>query len=201
MQILDLDQGAPEWFAARIGKPTASCFNKLITSTGKKSTQMDGYINTLIAEELMGAPADFYTNESMRRGTELEPEARAWYEFQTDIDVEQVGFVLRDDGLVGCSPDGITPFGGLEIKCPGAGTHVSYLLANKVPAAYVPQVQGCMWLCERDNWDFVSYHPDMPKLHIVVARDNDFIATLDSLITELLDKKTAALHQIQKVAA
>lgn len=202
MQILnDLEQGTPEWFQARLGKPTASCFSKIITSQGKKSTSMDGYLNTLIAEELMGEPPESFSNDWMERGQELEAEARAWYEFQADVEVEQVGFVLRDDGLVGCSPDGLTTLAGLELKCPKAETHVGYLRANKLPAAYVPQVQGCMWLCERDTWDFVSYHPLMPKLHIIVERDPRFIAALESLIKELLERKAAVIEEISRRAA
>lgn len=199
MRILDFEQGTDEWLQARMGIPTASCFSKLITSTGKKSTQMDGYLNTLIAEALMGKPAESYINEHMQRGNELEPEARAWYEFQTDLDVEQVGFVLRDDGLVGCSPDGLTANGGLELKCPKAETHVGYLRKGTLPSTYVPQVQGCIWLCERDSWDFASYHPDMPKLLITVERDSRFIATLESLVNELSEKKAEILHQMEKL--
>ena len=52
MIILDHEQGTEEWFAARLGKPSASNFGKLITATGKPSTSADGYINQLIAERL-----------------------------------------------------------------------------------------------------------------------------------------------------
>ena len=201
MRILECEQGSDEWLQARLGIPTASCFGKLITSQGKKSTQMDSYLNTLVAETLMGKPSESFSSEWMDRGTELEPEGRAWYEFQMNCDVEQVGFVLRDDGLVGGSPDGLTPDGGLELKCPKAETHVSYLRADKTPTTYFAQVQGCMWLCEREQWDFVSYHPDMPKLHITVARDSRFIATLESLVDELLTKKQEILDELSRRAA
>jgi len=89
MKILtDLEQGSDEWLAARLGIPTASNFSKLITSTGKKSTQLDGYARTLAAETLMGKPEEGFKSGWMDRGTELEPMARAWYEFQTDIVIE-----------------------------------------------------------------------------------------------------------------
>lgn len=197
----DIEQGTPEWLALRLGKPTASCFGKIITPTGKPSTQIDGYLNTLIAEELMGEPPEVYQNDWMLRGTELEPEARAWYEFQTDKDIEQVAFVMRDDELVGCSPDGLCQNSGLELKCPKAETHVGYLRSGTMPGQYIPQVQGCMWLCERETWDFVSYHPLMPKVLITVVRDDKFIAALEKLVAELLDRKHAALEQIRRMAA
>lgn len=200
MRILrDLEQGSTAWLEARLGIPTASNFSKLITSTGKKSTQMDGYLNTLVAETLMGKTTDFYTNEHMERGTELEPQARAWYEFHTDKAVEEVGFVLRDDGLVGASPDGLTKTSGVEFKCPKAETHIGYLRKGKIPSTYVPQVQGCIWLCERESWDFVSYHPDMPEMLITVQRDSRFIATLESLVDELMDKKATVMAELEKL--
>jgi hypothetical protein len=201
LKIIDVEQGSPEWLQARLGIASASNFSKLITSTGKKSTQLDGYVNTLVAETLMGEPPETFVSEWMLRGTELEAEARAWYEFHTDIDIEQVGFVLRDCGLVGCSPDGLTPSSGLELKCPKAETHVSYLRADKLPVAYIAQVQGCMWVCERDSWDFASYHPLMPKFLITVARDDVFISTLSGLVDELNERKAKALDDILRMAA
>lgn len=200
MRILrDLEQGSEDWLKARLGIPTASNFSKLITSTGAKSKQADGYLNTLVAETLMGKPTEFYSNEHMDRGTELEPEARAWYEFHTDKSVEEVGFVLRDDGLVGASPDGLTDQSGVEFKCPKAETHIGYLRKGKIPTTYVPQVQGCIWICERESWDFVSYHPDMPAMLITVHRDSRFIATLESFVDELMDRKATVMAELEKM--
>lgn len=203
MQILrDLEQGTDEWLVARMGIPTASCFSKLITSAGKKSTSLDGYAKTLAAETLMGKPQETFKSDWMERGNEVEPQARAWYEFQTDIEIEEVGFVLRDDGKVGCSPDGLNPLGGgLELKCPKAETQIGYLIANKLPTTYVAQVQGSMWICETDHWDFVSFHPDMPSLLLPITRDDAFIAMLAKLVDEVNDKVAEYVHQIQRMAA
>lgn len=201
MLVHNFEQGSPKWLQARLGIPTASCFSKLITSTGKKSTQIEGYLNTLVAETLMGEPPESFSSEWMARGTELEPQARAWYEFQTDLDVDQVGFVTLDSGIAGASPDGLTLTGGLELKCPKAETHVAYLRAKKLPTDYVPQVQGCMWICERDSWDFASYHPLMPKLLITVRRDDAFIATLAGLVNEVNERKLEILETIGRMAA
>jgi hypothetical protein len=59
MIILDHEQGSPEWLAARLGKPSASCFSRLITNSGKPSSSADGYINELIAERLTGRSKPF----------------------------------------------------------------------------------------------------------------------------------------------
>jgi hypothetical protein len=196
MRVVDVEQGSADWFAARLGVPTASCFKDIITSRGKKATAFDRYANTLVAERLMGHPPESFESDWMRRGTELEPQAREFYQFAKDVDVEQVGFCLLDDGSAGASPDGLTPAGGLEIKCPAPHTHVEYLTKGKLPAAYVPQVQGQMWICERDHWDFLSFHPEMPPLLLRVDRDQKFIDTLAGLIRELNERIESSIATI-----
>jgi putative phage-type endonuclease len=199
MIILDCEQGTSEWLQARLGIPTASSFDSIITSTGKPSTQADAYANKLIAEWLVGAPVDEYKNDWMLRGNELEPQARAYYEMQADCEVKQVGFVLRDDRRVGCSPDGLTAGGLVEIKCPAPHTHVEYLLNGKVPTKYIPQVQGQMLITESEWCDFVSYHPLMPPVIVRVARDEKFIAALneelDKLLNLMADRKAILINR------
>ena len=201
MQTLDCEQGTEEWFAARLGIPTASCFKDLITSQGKRASPFSTYANKLAAERLMGKSPESFTSEWMQRGTEMEPQARASYEFDRGVDIEQVGFCTLDDGSAGASPDGLTADYGLEIKCPAPHTHVGYLAAGKLPAAYVPQVQGCMWICEREHWDFMSFHPDMPALLIRVDRDQAYIDELAKLVAALNEKVRQTLEAIQKVIA
>lgn len=200
MIILDCEQGSPEWHEARLGIPTASGFSRLMTPTGKPSVSLETYLNELLVEALLGE-RKLVETPAMARGRALEAEARAWYEFETNREVQQVGFVLRDDRLVGCSPDGLLPDSGLEIKVPSAATHVAYLLAGGLPSEYRAQVQGCMWLCERDHWDFLSYHPDLPKLLITVPRDDAYIETLSKQVTALLDKKSQCLYELHKKSA
>ena len=186
MIILDVEQGTEEWLQARLGVPTASNYSKVVTSTGKPSAQADKYINDLVAQKLTGEIPEMFKSDAMQRGNELEPQARAYYEFMTDNVVEEVGLILNYDGA-GCSPDGlIGDDGGLEIKCPLGATHVSYLRANKLPTEYVQQVQGCMYITGRSWWDFVSFHPDMESMIIRVERDDEFIEKLDVQMKALL---------------
>ena len=76
MIVLNCEQGTDEWFEARLGIPTASCFNKILTSQGKPASSSNTYMNELLADWLMGKQ-EGYENEWMRRGTELEPEERS----------------------------------------------------------------------------------------------------------------------------
>jgi len=198
MIILDHEQGSPEWLAARLGKPSASMFAKLITQTGKPSSSADGYINQLIAERITGQSEPFYVNDHMARGTELEPEAREAYEFISGNEVIETGFILDTSFEFGCSPDGlILDQGGLEIKCPAPQTMVSYLRDNQVGVKkYWQQMQGCLWITQRDWWDFFAYHPEMPHVLVRVERDEEYIAKLAEEVTKAVD---VILNQVEKL--
>jgi hypothetical protein len=198
MIILDHEQGTEAWHLARLGKPSASGFSKLITSTGKPSASAQGYISQLISERIMGAPQETFQNEHMARGTALEPEARETYEFITGNTVDEVGFILGDTEEYGCSPDGlIGEDGGLEIKCPAPHTHVSYLRKpERMPSKYRQQVQGCLWVTGRSWWDFFSYHPDMPHLLVRVERDEAYI---EMLAGEVISAVTEIQTELEKL--
>jgi putative phage-type endonuclease len=184
MRIINVDQRSPEWYAARLGVPSASNFAKVITPTGKKSTQVEGYLNRLVADILTVRSEQQEPSEAMQRGTEMEAEAKAYYELIAGP-VEQVGFCIHDDGF-GCSPDGVIGDGLLEIKCPLAHTHIEYLREGTIPAAYIPQVQGQMLVMDKPWCDFLSYHPDMKPLLVRVERDDAFCKVLHEALKELV---------------
>lgn len=192
MIVIDCEQGSPEWFAARLGKPTASEFDKIITAGGKPSTQADGLLHKLLAELITGKAAVFTESDWMKRGKEYEAEARDFLSFHLDTEIRQVGFVMTDCGSFGCSPDGMYAEGGCELKCPSPGVHVSYLLRGTIPPDYIPQVQGSMLVTGAPWWDFVSYHPDMPPLIVRVERDYAFHAALAEYMGKFLTRLEAA---------
>ena len=64
MQILKAEQGSQEWLDARLGRPSASQFHKLIKSNGKPSASADGYINSLIIERISGMSAPVFVARS-----------------------------------------------------------------------------------------------------------------------------------------
>jgi len=190
MIILDHEQGTDEWLAARLGRPSASSFSKLITTSGEASTSAQGYIDQLAAERITGQSEPFYTNDHMQRGTELEPEARLMYEMYTGNEVEEVGFILHDSGEFGCSPDGLVGVdGGLEIKCPSATTMFKYIRdPDELVKQYYQQIQGCMYITERSYWDAFAYHPKLDHVLVRVERDQDFIDKLAHQINEAVTK-------------
>jgi hypothetical protein len=184
MIISPYEQGTEEWLAARLGKPSASMFSKLITMTGKPSASADAYINQLLGERLTGNSEPHYTSEAMILGTEREPLARADYEFISGNKVNEVGFILDDSESYGCSPDGlIGEDGGLEIKCPAQTTQAGYWRDKQSGVKkYYQQIQGCMWVTDRKWWDFFSYHPDMPHVLVRVERNEEYIEKLSEQV-------------------
>ena len=198
MRIIESVQGSPEWLESRLGCPSGSGFDKLITSSGKPSTQADNYINQLIAEKLTGETTYVRVNEHMERGTLLEPRARDYYSLMSGNEVEEVGFCMHDRLECGVSPDALIAGGegGLEIKCPAPSTHVAYLRGGVLPTKYKQQVMGCLWITEREWWDFVSYHETMPALIVRVHRDEDYI----SLLAEAVQRACETIEtQCQKL--
>lgn len=205
MIIEDMEQGSEEWFKARLGIPTASNFDQIVTTQGKASTQSKGYMLKLIAETLTGQATGMQKTEWMERGNELEAEARKLFEFENDVEVEQVGIVYKDNRKQSaCSPDGLVfkndfPVVGVEIKCPAPHTHVGYLLDNKLPTKYIMQVQGSMWVTGLDEWVFMSYHPDIAPLIITVKRDESIMESLDKYIPKFVsDMEIAEEHLFER---
>src|SRR6266404_4988442 len=170
----ELIQRSDEWFAARVGKVTASRIADMIAKTQKGwGAGRANYLAELVAERLTGATQNGYVNAIMQRGIDIEPEAITAYEFYSDNKVEPVGFVLHPTiKESGASPDGhIGKKGSLEVKCPNAATHIDTLLGGSVPGKYFLQIQWQL-ACSGRAWaDFVSYDPRMPEeLKLFVRR-------------------------------
>lgn len=154
------------------------------------------YMNQLAGEIVTGNVSETFKNEHMKRGQEQEPDARAHYAFQTDAEPQLVGFV-RNHGA-GCSPDSlIGKNGGLEIKSALADIQIERLAKNKLPSEYKAQVQGNLWLCEREWWDFMSYCPNMPALIVRVYRDEAYIAALAAGVKKFNEELAALVDRIR----
>lgn len=190
MQILQIEQGSDKWLQARLGKPTASRFGDIITpDKGDKSKTYTTYLYELLGELLAGDKDEVYKSQWMDRGNELEAQAREKYEFLKDITIETVGIVFNDDFTIGASPDGlIGKNAGIEIKCPKSSTIVKYMLEDRLPLTYKPQVQGNLWICEREYWDFIAYHPNTNMFINRVYRDEEYIKKMAVYLNEFVDE-------------
>lgn len=185
MKIHDHEQGSPEWFRARLGIPTASQFDRLLTpKTRKPARGQDRYLCELLTEWIFQSPGDSWSNAIVQRGTDLEDEAARWYAFETDQTVEKVGFVTTDDGRAGGSPDRLVGEDGiLEIKNPLAVNHLMYSEGFE-SLDYIGQRQGYLWLTDRKWVDVLSYHPTLPPYLVRHERDDEWV----SAFLEVLDR-------------
>lgn len=200
MIVHDVIQGSPQWLALRAGMPTASQFHKVITpKKGDRSAQMMGYCYSLVAERILGRPLATPEMPWMTEGTDRGPEAAAYYEMATGVEVQRVGFITNDDGTIGCSPDRLAGDGLLELKCPQVHTHIGYLLGEGPADDYRVQLQGQLYVSEKPWVDICSYYPGLPERVIRVGRDEQFIAKLSAILVELVEhidwcmRKLAAL--------
>lgn len=183
MQVYDCEQNSPEWYACRLGIPTASMFATVMAKGkgGGDSLTRRTYLNKLAGEILTGKPMDNYVNGHMERGKEMEGEARNFYCFMNDVTPQRVGFVRN--GQKGCSPDSfIDGSGMLEIKTKLPHLAIECLLRDEFPPEHKAQCQGALWVAEREWIDLCVYWPDIPLFVKRAARDDAYIADLSSAV-------------------
>lgn len=199
MKIINCQQGDATWIKARLGLPTASNFDKIVTPTGQLSKQARGYMYRLIAEKLLGEPLDDIGNLSaVLRGRELEAEATSMYEFERDVETEPCGLITTDNGRLGCSPDRliIGQAGAVELKCPAPQTHICYLIEG-FGNDYIPQVQGQMLVAELDWVDRYSHHSELPPVLHRTPRDEPYIAKLRDALDQFCAAYDRTLEQVR----
>jgi hypothetical protein len=170
-----VEQRTEEWYESRLGIPTGSCFDRIVTMKGEPSKQAEKYMYQLAGELLSGERENCYQSADMLRGTELESEARLVYEMENEVEVVVPGFQLASCGLYGGSADGLVGSDGMiEIKCPKASTHIEYLESGKLPSTYFQQVHGYMLIYSRQWCDFFSYFPGIKPFQVRVYPDTKF---------------------------
>lgn len=204
MKIHMMAQGSQEWTDIRLGIPTASCFDRIITpAKGDFSKSARPYAFQLVAEAILRQPPESLDHVAwVDRGRQLEPLAVQHYAFANDLDPEDVrtvGFITLDDGTAGCSPDRLTPNnGGLEVKCPAPNTHIAYHI-DGVGDAYKVQLQAQMFIAELDHVDFFSWHPEMPPYRLRIGRDESYIEKLECALRQFTDIRLTILEKCRQI--
>lgn len=185
MPILhDVMQGSPEWFAARAGIVTCSELQCLLVK-GKYASGLGAealtYMFKIIGERMTGEPVEQFSNYHTERGHALEPVARELYEMATGNSGELCGFMTNHG--IGYSPDLLVGSDGLgEIKTKLPHIQAKVLYCNVVPDEHMAQIQGGLWVSEREWLDFVSYCPGMPLFVKRVYRDEAMIKTISERV-------------------
>ena len=202
-----IEQRTDDWFAARLGKVTASKISDVMAKTKSGySTSRANYMAQLVAERLTGQKQEFFTSPAMQWGTDCEPLARQEYELLTGNVVIETGFIDHPTiKMSGASPDGLIGDDGLiEIKCGITATHIRWLRNGVVPEEHKPQM-AFQLLCTGRKWcDFVSfdprvgealslfvkrYEPDQSYLDEIEGEVKKFLSELDEVMIELTEIK------------
>lgn len=184
LKFLDVEQGSPEWLAARFDS-VGSSEVKTAFAGGQGKTRK-ALMERKIREQHTGKPESHVETFDMRWGAKTEPEAR-WYfteeinhhrSKEEKIDVIQVGLIShRYRPGFHASPDGliIRPEGmyWLEIKCPKFSTHLKYIKAWKKnnswthPTEYKQQIRHHSVITGAIGGFFVSYFPEQKAKEIL----------------------------------
>ena len=197
MIVINCEQGTLEWKQARAGVITASMVKDVrnVLKSGKNKggygKKADDYAFQLACERMCGdlLDDDQFVTWQMKRGNELEPEARLAHENARGILVEQCGLVLTDDNKFGASLDGlIDDDGGCEYKCFTAPSSIKPILLDKDLSDIQDQMQCGLWVTGRSYFEFCLYCPQLKKIGhdltiIRVERDDEYI---EKMVEDLL---------------
>ena len=198
IEVFSFEQCSPEWYAARLGLPTASEFHTVLAKgkNGGASLTRKTYLNKLAGEIITGEPAESYSNPFMERGKQMEVEARELYAFITDANLEQVGFVKN--GNVGCSPDSlIGSDGALEIKTKTAHLLIDLLRKDEFPPEHEAQCQGVLWVTGREWIDIACYWPKLPLFVKRAYRNEGYIANLAGAVKQFTDELAQTVEMVR----
>ena len=194
LEIINCEQGSEEWLHHRLGIVTASEFDTVMAKGQGKTRRT--YMLKLIGEILTGEPQERYTNKHMERGHEMEPEARDYYAFMSDVEPQRVGFLKR--GRIGCSPDSLIGENGMhEIKTKLPHLHIDVLLNDVLPSEHKAQCQGSLWVAEREWIDFQSYWPKLPGFIKRVYRDEKYIKTIEQEVNTFIEEMDKLIDRIK----
>jgi hypothetical protein len=159
---------------------------------GDFSDAAKDYAFRLAIERISGEPLDEggFSTYAMRRGNELEQDARDAHAFHHDVVVQKAGFVATLDGKFGASADGlIGQDGGSEYKCLIDPARIREILVNGGIDEFKDQIQGGMWITGRAWWHFCLYCPALASVGkaltlFVVNRDDDYIEAMEADLIE-----------------
>ena len=169
---ITLEQGTAEWLAWRTQGIGASEAPAILGENPWKSRR------ALLAEKCGLARRDF-NSAAMAFGTRTEPEARARYVAQVGVQVEPVCVQSNTHTWLRASLDGLAVDGtrAVEIKC-GPSVYDKTAKQGWPPKYYMGQLQHILAITALPEIDFWCYLPGQVPVHVVVARDDAYIARM-----------------------
>jgi len=162
-----------------------------------------GYMAELVAQVATGVIPEEMSFKQCEWGKNHEHEARAYFEFETGLKVDEVAFIYRDaKKRFGLSPDGLINGKriGLELKCPFTSkVFVEFAVCDKIKSDYYEQCQYSMWITGYEGWYFANYDPRMKskKLHYtLIKRDESYMTKYDQAEKKFIEDMDSMMAKI-----
>lgn len=189
LPVIGCEQGSQAWLKTKLGVISASNAAKVVAKVDSETRHT--YMCELVAQVCTGAMPDENNFKAMEWGKLNEAAALSSYMLETNFEVMQVPFIFKDETFrVGCSPDGITPTHGLELKCPyNTANYIKFLCDDELKSEWMKQVQFCMWVTDAEKWDVSQYDKRMrtkPLHTITVERDAKQIKIFDEMVPQFI---------------
>jgi len=201
-----MEQRSSEWFAARLGRFTASNISDLL---GVKGLGLTGETLCLkkASEIVFGRDEDEdFESYDMKRGNDLEPFAFRCFSEQKSLDfinVEQACFFPYRENA-GASPDGLVGNDAiLEIKCPRPDKFFKICVKgiDAVDNKYIDQMQMQM-LCTNSVrchfFNFIIFNGKEISDEIIVERDENRIDFIKERIIEAVVLRDSFVEVLSK---
>lgn len=161
------------WIEIRAGKFTASTASQLLADSRTKGESIGESCKTLchkVMAERTGWREQrnpYMDAANIKRGLCFESIARKKAEEKLGETITECGFVASDDGMFGCSPDGLIMKGGkidgiVEIKCPEPMSFYKQLM-DCAKTEYQQQMQFAMNICDCPRAYFVLFCPEVSQ--------------------------------------
>lgn len=201
MRTLQLPQGSPQWHQWRTNIIGGSDMGAIMLGDAwpYEDSRIDRVLHAKITRETKTE-----TNFAMRRGTFLEPVARAEWEILHSAKAEPICVQHDDVEWMGVSLDGLAQLRNgsgviLEIKAPKWTDHAG-VIAGLVPEHYVPQVQYQLLVTGLDLLHFISITEN--KL-FGASKDNPQVAMVEvrpdpEYQAEILDRGQAFWERVME---
>lgn len=196
------EQGSEAWLQSRLGVITASNASKVVAKVDSETRKT--YMLELVAQIATGVTEELNTKYT-EWGKLHEESCRSTYEFENDVEIQQVGFIFKDDSFrEGVSVDGLAkyPFGLVptEFKCPYNTVHyLKFILDSKIKKEYEWQCQFGMRVIDSDLYHVSQYDPRMrvkPFGTIIFEKDEKAQATLNDAVPQFISDMDKLLSEL-----
>jgi putative phage-type endonuclease len=192
MRIIQVNQGSPGWLALRRSKITATDCAAILGKSKYKSPHM-------VWLDKMGKSKPF-DNDAMKRGRDLEPEAREYFNQKLNLICVPV-VALSDEypwqmaSLDGWDPDKKAI---MEIKCPGESVFRD-AQAGKFQEEYVLQCLHQLAVCPEALCNYLCYYFKGPYgiESVEAAIHRDEVEIVDLIAKEMAFYQTCVLRYVE----